>query len=77
MSEKLGHILKRMNSIFLAKLWAFYREYFQNDNECLDFLYSTLKNTPEETVENSDIPEETKAPDMSAMAGMGGMGGMM
>lgn len=24
-----------------------------------------------------DIPEETKAPDMSAMAGMGGMGGMM
>ena len=24
-----------------------------------------------------DVPEETKAPDMSAMAGMGGMGGMM
>ena len=24
-----------------------------------------------------DIPEESKAPDMSAMAGMGGMGGMM
>ena len=24
-----------------------------------------------------DIPEEAKAPDMSAMAGMGGMGGMM
>ena len=23
-----------------------------------------------------DIPEESKAPDMSAMAGMGGMGGM-
>ena len=24
-----------------------------------------------------DIPEESKGPDMSAMAGMGGMGGMM
>jgi len=24
-----------------------------------------------------DIPEESKTPDMSAMAGMGGMGGMM
>lgn len=51
MSERVCHILKRMDSRFFARLWTFYRDYFSDDNDCLDFLYSMLKNTPEETGE--------------------------
>ena len=42
----MKHILQRIDSRHLAKLWLFYRNYFPDDASCLDFLYTSLKNEP-------------------------------
>ena len=47
MEERLCHILKRIDSCHLAKLWSFYRDYFRNDDLCLNFIYESLANEPE------------------------------
>lgn len=46
MDEKLSAILQRMGSKQLSKLWLFYRDYFQNDEGCLNFLFSAVKKEP-------------------------------
>lgn len=47
MEKRLSHILKRLNSCQLAKLWSFYRHYFVDDDLCLNFIYETVANEPE------------------------------
>ena len=46
MDGKLSAILQRMDSKQLSKLWLFYRDYFQNDEGCLNFLFSAVKKEP-------------------------------
>ena len=46
MSEKLDIVLQRLDSRHLSKLWLFYRDYFQNDRDCLNFIFSAVKNEP-------------------------------
>lgn len=47
MTERLPHILKRIDSRHLAKLWSFYRDYFADDDSCLSFIHRALTNEPE------------------------------
>lgn len=47
----LNTILERIDSRHLASLWAFYRDYFSSDNECLQFIYNTLRQEPPNTNE--------------------------
>ena len=42
----MKHILQRIDSRHLAKLWSFYRNYFSDDTSCLQFLYASLENEP-------------------------------
>ena len=44
----LKFILQRIQSSILAKWWLFYRPYFDSDDACLHFIYSVLKNEPEQ-----------------------------
>ena len=46
MEKKLNVVLQRMDSKQLSKLWLFYRDYFQNDEGCLNFLFSAVKKEP-------------------------------
>lgn len=46
MTDQLFHILKRIDSRHLAKLWSFYRGYFTNDDSCLSFMYEAFANEP-------------------------------
>lgn len=46
MFSKTEDILKRIGSRHLAQLWLFYRNYFSNDELCLEFLHETLQCTP-------------------------------
>lgn len=46
MDEKLSAILQRMDSKQLSKLWLFYRDFFQKDEGCLNFLFSAVKKEP-------------------------------
>lgn len=48
MFEQLSFILNRIDGQHLSKLWLFYRDYFENDTSCLQFLYDVLKNEPNE-----------------------------
>ncbi len=42
----LSNILKRIDSRHLARLWSFYRDSFQSDENCLQFLFSALQLEP-------------------------------
>lgn len=44
--DKLSTVLARIDSRHLSKLWIFYRDYFQSDEECLDFIFDVLHNEP-------------------------------
>ncbi len=46
MDEKLNAILQRIDSRHLAKLWSFYRDYFKNDEECLQFVLDSIRQEP-------------------------------
>lgn len=46
MTERLAHILERIDSCHLAKLWSFYRPFFSKDDLCLAFLYEVFSNEP-------------------------------
>lgn len=46
MTERLSHILKRIDSRHLAKLWSFFRDYFADDDLCLSFICKALANEP-------------------------------
>lgn len=46
MTDQLFHILKRIDSRHLAKLWSFYRDYFSDDDSCLNFMHGALANEP-------------------------------
>lgn len=46
MTKLLTHILKRIDSRHLAKLWSFYRSSFKDDSNCLQFIYDALSNEP-------------------------------
>ena len=47
MTERLFHVLKRIDGRHLAKLWNFYRDYFADDDTCLSFIYKALADEPE------------------------------
>ena len=59
MEKRLSHILKRLDSCHLAKLWSFYRNYFVDDDACLSFIYEAVANEPE--VDNTIYRELDKA----------------
>ena len=42
MADKLEHILQRIDSRHLSKLWTFYRDYFKCDESCLDFIFCAV-----------------------------------
>lgn len=44
--NRLSTVLARIDSRHLSKLWIFYRDYFQSDEECLDFIFDVLHNEP-------------------------------
>lgn len=46
MNKKLSIVLQRLDSRHLSKLWLFYRDYFHNDADCLNFVFSGVKNEP-------------------------------
>lgn len=46
MSNKLDGVLKRMGSRHLAKLWSFFRDSFDSDDSCLDFVYEATQYEP-------------------------------
>ncbi len=46
MVDRLLDILNCTDSRHFAKLWLFYRDSFSTDNDCLDFLHSTLHTEP-------------------------------
>lgn len=46
MTERLSHIIKRIDSCHLAELWSFYRDYFADDDSCLSFIHGALANEP-------------------------------
>lgn len=46
MADRLTHILERTDSRHLSKLWLFYRDYYPDDESCLDFLYRAFMNEP-------------------------------
>jgi len=46
MFERLNNILSHIESKHLAKLWLFYRKYFKNDEECLQFLFEVFQYEP-------------------------------
>lgn len=46
MTKRLTHILNRIDSRHLSKLWSFYRDYFTDDDSCLNFLYGSFLNEP-------------------------------
>lgn len=39
-------ILERIDSLHLARLWTFYRNYFSSDDECLRFIYDAIYREP-------------------------------
>lgn len=45
-SSLLNAIVDRMDSRTLSRLWSFYRNYFQTDDQCLLFFYNGIKNEP-------------------------------
>ena len=49
--EKLRLILQRLDSRLLSKLWLFYRDYFKNDESCLEFLFRAVRQEPVYTEE--------------------------
>ena len=46
MADKLEHILQRIDSRHLSKLWTFYRDYFKCDESCLDFIFCAVYREP-------------------------------
>lgn len=44
--EKLGIVLQRLDSRCLSKLWLFYRDFFHNDGDCLNFIFSAVQKEP-------------------------------
>ena len=50
--EKLRLILQRVDSRLLSKLWLFYRDYFKNDESCLEFLFRAVRQEPVYTEED-------------------------
>lgn len=53
MGEKLEHVLQRIDSKHLSKLWSFYRDYFNNDEDCLSFIYNAIRLEPVDTFEQA------------------------
>lgn len=53
MEEKLAHILQRIDSQHLSKLWSFYRDYFDNDEACLSFIFNAIRLEPVRTFEQA------------------------
>lgn len=53
MYNKLTHILQRIDSRHLSQLWTFFRDSFQNDEECLTFIYDALRLEPIYTMEQA------------------------
>lgn len=51
MEDKFDHILKRIDSRQLSKLWSFYRNYFKDDKSCLSFIYTAIRLEPVYTTE--------------------------
>lgn len=47
MNDQLKIILSRIDSRHLAELWRFYRDYFQNDTDCLTFFTDIFRFEPE------------------------------
>ena len=45
---KLDEVLKRIDSRLLANWWSFYRDYFQNDELCLQFIFDAVLREPVE-----------------------------
>lgn len=54
--EKLRLILQRVDSRLLSKLWLFYRDYFKNDESCLEFFFCAVTQEPVYTKE--DLEEQ-------------------
>ena len=46
MSGKLNIVLQRIDSRLLSELWLFYRDYFQNDDACLNFIANAVRREP-------------------------------
>lgn len=46
MDERLDTVLQRVDSRLLSKLWFFYRDYFKNDENCLDFIFRAVRREP-------------------------------
>lgn len=46
MTDRLTHILERTDSRHLSKLWLFYRDYYPDDESCLDFLHRAFMTEP-------------------------------
>lgn len=54
MTDKLKQIVDRAGSTLTTKWRMFYRPYFNSDNECLNFIYSTIK---DEQIKDESIRE--------------------
>lgn len=46
MTDRLTHILQRTDSRHLSILWLFYRDYYPDDESCLNFLYDAFMTEP-------------------------------
>ncbi len=46
MDEKITTILQRVDSRLLSKLWLFFRDYFDSDESCLNFIFRAVRQEP-------------------------------
>ena len=46
MDEKLTTVLQRVDSRLLSKLWLFFRNYFDSDESCLNFIFRAVRQEP-------------------------------
>ena len=53
---KFDAVLQRVDSRLLSKLWLFYRDYFGDDDSCLDFFYRAVRQEP--ICSGKDLKEE-------------------
>lgn len=54
--KKFDAVLQRVDSRLLSKLWLFYRDYFGDDDSCLDFFYRAVRQEP--ICSGKDLKEE-------------------